>query len=55
MSKSEALIASLVTRALKGDMRAMTQVLRLMEDQGDASSGEKGVTIHVIDQFDDPQ
>ena len=61
ISKREALILSLVTRALKGDMRAAAQTLRLIEAHeakaqasGPQSAGEE-LVIHVVDQFDDPQ
>ncbi len=53
VSKSEALILSLVTKAIKGDIRAAAQILRLMEEPGGAATPEQGVTINVIDQFDD--
>jgi len=56
-TKREALILSLVTKAIKGDMRAAAQTLRLIEayEEQPKSQGEKGVTIHVIDTFDDPE
>ena len=55
VSKSEALILSLITRAIKGDIRAAAQILRLMEEQGEAPQREGGINVTVIDQFDDPE
>ncbi len=57
ITKREALILSLVTKAIKGDMRAAAQTLRLIEayEEQPKQQGEKGVTIHVIDTFDDPE
>ena len=52
MSKSEALILSLITKAIKGDIRAAAQILRLMEEQGEATKQEGGITVNVIDKFD---
>ena len=56
VSKREALILSLITKALKGDIRAAGQVLKLIEQYDEAPlPKEGGLTVHVIDQFDDPQ
>jgi hypothetical protein len=55
VSKSEALVISLVTKALQGDMRATEQVLRLMQEQGEPPARSGGLTVHVIDRFGDPQ
>ena len=58
VTKREALILSLVTRALKGDMRAAAQTLKLMEAcerASDEKTESRGLTIHVIDTFDDPE
>jgi hypothetical protein len=59
ISKREALILSLVTKAIKGDMRAAAQTLKLIEAFEAQPKAEKnkakGVTIHVIDTFDDPE
>ena len=52
VSKSEALILSLITKAIKGDIRAAAQILRLMEEQGGATKQEGGITVNVIDKFD---
>lgn len=57
ITKREALILSLVTKALKGDMRAASETLKLIvacEEQPDPQT-EKGLTINVIDTFDDPE
>ncbi|MEM0948211.1 MAG: DUF5681 domain-containing protein [Pseudomonadota bacterium] len=57
ITKREALILSLVTKALKGDMRAASETLKLIaayEEQPKPQAGP-GVTINVIDTFDDPQ
>lgn len=56
ISKREALILSLITKAIRGDMRAAAQTLKLMEayEENPKRAEEKGLTIHVIDQFDDP-
>ena len=57
ITKREALIMSLVTKAIKGDMRAAAQTLKLIEayEEQPAIGGEKGVTVHVIDTFDNPE
>ncbi len=60
ISKREALIISLLTRALKDDLRAAAQMLRLMEVHDDAGAdaarnGQGGLTVHVIDRFEDPE
>lgn len=57
ISKREALILSLVTKAIKGDMRAAAQTLKLIEayEAQPDTRQDKGVTIHVIDTFDDPE
>ena len=57
MTKREALILSLVTRAIKGDMRAAAQTHKLMEayETADDMPEAKGLTIHVIDTFNDPE
>lgn len=57
ISKREALILSLVTKAIKGDMRAAAQTLKLIEayEAKPDPRQDKGVTIHVIDTFDDPE
>jgi hypothetical protein len=56
VTKREALILSLITKALKGDIRAVGQVLKLIEQYDEAPMPkEGGLTVHVIDQFDDPQ
>ena len=53
ITKREALILSLITKALKGDIRAAGQVLRLVEQYDEAPlPKEGGLTVHVIDQFD---
>jgi hypothetical protein len=52
VSKSEALILSLVTRAIKGDSRATAQVLAMMLDQGKSPQGEERIVVNVIDKFD---
>ena len=55
VSKREALILSLITKGIKGDIRAAAQVLRLMEEQDVAGEQDGGITINVIDQFDHPE
>ena len=55
ISKREALILSLITKAIKGDMRAAAQTLRLIEAYEDAPKRAGGLTVNVIDQFDDPE
>ncbi len=57
ITKREALILSLITKALKGDMRAAAHTLRLMEayEAKPTAAEAKEVTIHVIDTFDDPE
>ncbi|AXI43281.1 hypothetical protein C1J02_16085 [Sulfitobacter sp. SK011] len=55
VSKSEALILSLITKAIKGDIRAAAQVLRLMEEQEIVHQQDEGITINVIDRFDHPE
>ena len=57
ISKREALILSLVTKAIKGDMRAAAQTLKLIEtyEAQPEPRQDKGVTIHVIDTFDNPE
>jgi len=57
ITKREALILSLVTKALKGDMRAASETLKLIaayEEQPKPQTGT-GVTINVIGTFDDPE
>jgi hypothetical protein len=55
ISKREALILSLITKAIKGDMRAAAQTLRLIEAHEDKPDRAGGLTVNVIDQFDDPE
>lgn len=55
ISKSEALILSLITKGIKGDIRAAAQVLRLMEEHETVRQEDGGITINVIDQFDHPE
>ena len=55
ISKREALILSLITKALKGDMRAAAQLLRLMEVHDEKPQRTEGLTINVVEQFDDPE
>ena len=55
VSKSEALLVSLINRAIKGDVRASAQVLRLMEAHAERPQEERGLTIHVVDAFDDSE
>lgn len=55
ISKREALILSLITKALKGDMRAAAQTLRLMEVHDEKPALTEGLTINVVEQFDDPE
>ena len=56
VTKREALILSLITNALKGDIRAVGQVLKLIEQYDEVPlSKDGGLTVYVIDQFDDPQ
>ena len=57
ITKREALVLSLITKAIKGDMRAAAHTLRLMEayEEKPKPAGAKEVTIHVIDTFDDPE
>ncbi|GHF70712.1 DUF5681 domain-containing protein [Seohaeicola zhoushanensis] len=57
VSKREALIVALLNRAIKGDGRATAQVLGLIQDQdrGEAETRQEGVTINVIDRFDDSE
>ena len=57
VTKREALILSLVTKAIKGDMRAAAQTLKLIEayEEQPKPRESEGVTINVIDQFDDPE
>ena len=56
ISKREALILSLVARALKGDMRAAAKTLRLMEANDEEIQHQQGgLKVHVIDRFEDPE
>ncbi|SPJ25041.1 DUF5681 domain-containing protein [Palleronia abyssalis] len=54
VSKSEALLVSLINKAIKGDIRAAAQVLRLMETHGERPADRKELVINVVDAFDDP-
>ena len=55
ISKRKALILSLITKALKGDMRAAAQMLLLMEVHDEKPQRTEGLTINVVEQFDDPE
>lgn len=58
ISKLEALILSLVTKAIKGDVRAMAPLLKLIQAYEGTSEREddRGLTINVIDSFNhDPE
>ena len=56
VTKKEALIVSLVTNGIKGSHQATGHILKLIERFEEVeSANEERMTIHVIDQFIDPE